>query len=73
MIAEIQNKPYDSSRYLNNNISESQSINRPNNQFLGQISNTKGFIDNEQINFQQQNISMTQSMAYDPRVNRFQQ
>lgn len=76
MIAEMQNKPYDSSRYLENqNNLASQSNYVPNNQCANKNSNIKGFIDTRQLypnNFQQQNLPMSQSMAYDPRLNRFQ-
>ena len=72
----MQNKPYDSSRYLENqNNSKSQSNFVPNNQFTNRNPNMKGFIDTQPIypnNFYQQNLPMSQSMAYDPRVNRFQ-
>lgn len=76
MIAEMQNKPYDSSRYLENqNNLTSQSNSVPNNQFANKNSNMKAFIDTRPkypTDFQQQNLPMSQSMAYDPRLNRFQ-
>lgn len=75
MIAEVQNKPYDSSKYLDNNQSSSQGNFSQSSQFMNRNPNSVSFIKTDQglpTNFQQQNIPLSQSMAYDPRINRFQ-
>lgn len=68
MIAEIQNKPYDCSRYLDSNNPNVGKNGSNSNQFMDRNSS---FVDSTQ--FQQKNASLTQSMAYDPRSNRFHQ
>lgn len=81
MIAEIQNKPYDCSRYLDGNNSSAyqmSNVNQGNNQFMYRNPNQNNLLDTQPVyhsmNFpQQQNVPMSQSMAYDPRINRFQQ